>query len=100
MKSSRPALIFSIAIVIASIFLADAYVERARAEGDIAVTGLGKADFSSDLVVWEARFQAENADLKAAYAELEKSRSFIRAYLMEEGLTAEAIVYWGSSVIQ
>ncbi len=93
MKTTRTALIFASAIVISALFLGKAYVDRAQVEGSISVTGLGKADFSSDLVVWEARFNAQNEDLQKAYAELEESRALIKAYLLEQGIASESLVF-------
>ena len=46
------AIIFAIAIVVASIFLGNAYADRNKVNNSIEVTGLGKADFSSDLIDW------------------------------------------------
>ncbi len=98
MKSNFSSLIFALAIIIASIFLGKAYVDRAKSEGNISVTGLGKANFSSDLVVWDGRFSAESTNLKEAYAELEKSKGIINDYLLEQGLKAENLVFSALSV--
>ena len=56
MKPYTSSIVFGIAIVVSSIFLGKAYTDRNKVEGEIQVTGLGKADFSSDLIVWEGRF--------------------------------------------
>ena len=77
MKQYTNSIIFGIAIVTSSIFLGKAYTDRNKVEGEIQVTGLGKADFSSDLIVWEGRFGAENIDLKQAYLTLEENKSVI-----------------------
>ena len=62
MKQYTNAIIFGIAIVTSSIFLGKAYTDRNKKDGEIQVTGLGKTDFSSDLIVWEGSFSADNAD--------------------------------------
>tara|TARA_B110000093_G_scaffold29455_1_gene29500 strand:- start:229 stop:843 length:615 start_codon:yes stop_codon:yes gene_type:complete len=54
---------------------------------------LGKADFSSDLIVWEGRYRAENRDLKLAYITLEKNKSTINEYLAKKGVTSEQLIY-------
>ena len=78
MKQNTSSIIFGIAIIAASIFLGNAYVNRNKVDGKIQVTGLGKADFSSDLIVWEGAFGALNKDLKQAYVTLEKNKEIIK----------------------
>ena len=60
MKTNSNAVIFGIAIIISSIFLGRAYVNRAKTNGYIQVTGLGEQNFTSDLIVWEGDFMAEH----------------------------------------
>lgn len=93
MKQYTSAIIFGIAIVASSIFLGNAYVNRNRAEGEIRVTGLGKADFSSDLIVWEGHYAAENRNLKQAYFTLEENKKVIQNYLSEKGINKEKLVF-------
>ena len=45
MKSNSTAVIFGLAIVLASIFLGNAYVKRNKQNGKIQVTGLGEKIF-------------------------------------------------------
>ncbi|MCB9185909.1 MAG: SIMPL domain-containing protein [Flavobacteriales bacterium] len=92
MKTTN-AILFAAAIVLAALFLGNAYVERAEQTGTISVTGLGSEDFVSDLIVWEGRFVRENSDLKAAYAALEQDKSIIREYLVSKGLKPEQVVF-------
>lgn len=93
MKTNKSAIIFGIAIVAASIFLGKAYKDRAKADGEIRVTGLGKADFSSDLIVWEGRFGSQGIDLKEAYLTLEKNKYNVSEYLSNFGVSHEELVY-------
>lgn len=93
MKSHISAIIFGIAIIASSIFLGKAYTDRNKANGEIQVTGLGKMDFSSDLIVWEGRFGAENVDLQQAYAALESNKEIINEYLSQKGINMEQLVY-------
>ena len=93
MKQYTNSIIFGIAIVASSIFLGKAYTDRNKVEGEIQVTGLGKADFSSDLIVWEGRFGAQNMDLKQAYLTLEKNKSIINEYLATKGINTEQLIY-------
>ena len=93
MKQYINAIIFGIAIITSSIFLSKAYTDRTKVEGEIRVTGLGKADFSSDLIVWEGRFGALNIDLKQAYLTLEKNKSTVNNYLKQKGIDTEQLIY-------
>jgi len=93
MKQYTNAIIFGIAIVASSIFLGKAYTDRTKVEGEIQVTGLGKADFSSDLIVWEGSFGAQNIDLKQAYLTLEKNKSTVNDYLAKKGIKTEQLIY-------
>lgn len=93
MKDYRSSVVFGIAIVISSIFLGKAYTDRSKSDGVIRVTGLGKADFSSDLIVWDGQFTAQDVDLKKAYNTLESRKETINKYLMTKGLNSENLVY-------
>jgi len=93
MKQYISSIIFGIAIVTSSIFLGKAYTDRNKVDGEIKVTGLGKADFSSDLIVWEGRFGSQNIDLKQAYLTLESSKSTIDKYLTKKGINTKQLVY-------
>jgi len=92
MKWSFSALVFSLAIVIASIVLGNAFMNRNK-NGAIEVTGLGKADFTSDLIVWEGNFSKESSDLKAAFNGLEKDKKIIESYLLSKGIKSEELVF-------
>lgn len=93
MKQYTTAIIFGIAIVASSIFLGKAYTDRTKVDGEIRVTGLGKADFSSDLIVWEGEFNSQNMDLKQSYLTLEKNKATINKYLVEKGIKTEDLIY-------
>ena len=93
MKSHISSIIFGIAIIAASFFLGKAVKDRNKVEGQIQVTGLGKADFSSDLIVWEGSFGATNPDIKQAYLTLENNRDLINKYLSKKGINTKELVY-------
>ena len=93
MKGNTNALIFGISIIISSFMLGNAYVNRNKTDGEIRVTGLGKLDFTSDLIVWEGRYVSENFNLKQAYINLEKDKEIIKNYLLSKGVSLEKIVF-------
>jgi hypothetical protein len=92
MKTTN-AIIFSVAIVLAAIFLGNAYVERSNKSGTVNVTGLASKDFVSDIVVWEGDFARLNKDLKQAYAALEQDKEMIKSYLNSKGVSEHDIVF-------
>jgi hypothetical protein len=93
MKKNLNAIVFAIAIVFASIILGHAVINRNKKAGTISVTGLGQTNFTSDLIVWEARFSQINKDLKEAYADLKKDKETISEYLKSKGLNDDVIVF-------
>ncbi|MFG6687098.1 SIMPL domain-containing protein [Mariniflexile sp. HNIBRBA6329] len=93
MKNSISAIVFAIAIVTASIILGHAVINRNKQVGTISVTGLGQTNFTSDLIVWEARFSQVNTDLKQAYSDLKKDKESILEYFKSKGLNENVIVF-------
>lgn len=87
------AIIFSLAIIIASYLLGNAYLSRANPDGTIATTGLESADFVSDLIVWEADFVRVNPDLQKAFNDLARDKEVVRKYITEKGITPDQIVF-------
>lgn len=93
MKNNRYAIIFGLSIVIAAALLGNAFKNRNNKDGAIAVTGLGKADFTSDLIVWEGSYSTLNSNLKQAYSNLENDKKIITKYLNDNGVNVEEIVF-------
>ncbi|MEH6405925.1 MAG: SIMPL domain-containing protein [Leeuwenhoekiella sp.] len=87
------ALIFAIAIVFAAYLLANSYTSRANPDGTISVTGLGSEDYTSDLIVWEADFVRNNADLQQAFNDLAKDKNIVKQYLIAKGIKEENIIF-------
>ena len=98
MKKNLSAIIFGVAIVLAAFFLGNAYVERSKTDGEIRVTGLGKTDFVSDLIVWEGSFFVVNKELKNAYSDLKNNKQIIKDYLISKGVPGNEIVFRAVSV--
>ncbi|MBT8289086.1 MAG: SIMPL domain-containing protein [Flavobacteriaceae bacterium] len=93
MKQNLTAIIFGLAIVGSSFILGNAVINRNKQAGTIAVTGLGQTNFTSDLIVWEARFTRVDRDLKQAYADLERDKKAIQDYLKAKGITDSVVVF-------
>jgi uncharacterized protein len=84
MKDFRGAFALSLAIVAVALIASLTYFNRGRADDRISVTGLGSADFESDLIVWTASFENSDTNLERAYAKLKTSRDIVLAYLAGE----------------
>lgn len=93
MKNNITAIIFGISIVLAAYLLGNAFMNRNKPDGTISVTGLGKADFTSDLIVWEGSFSKESSNLKQAYSDVEKDKKIISDYLTAKGITTDELVF-------
>lgn len=93
MKQHLTAIIFGIAIVIAAALLGNAVINRNQTQSSISVTGLGKADFTSDLIVWGARFSKVNSNLQQAYTDLERDKNIVSSYLKSKGIDPNHIVF-------
>lgn len=93
MKYNLSALLFAVAIVIASVILGNSFLNRNRSENKISVTGLGEMDFTSDLIVWEGVFNKDNTDLRQAYADLDQDKKIITDYLISKGIDASGFVF-------
>ncbi|MFH6768124.1 SIMPL domain-containing protein [Gaetbulibacter aquiaggeris] len=93
MKKNLNAIVFAISIVAASIILGNAVINRNKKVGTISVTGLGETNFTSDLIVWEARFSQVNKDLKQAYSDLKTDKETIAEYLNSKGLSDSVIIF-------
>lgn len=85
--------ILSIAIIITAVVLVNGYQDRNRGMDSISVTGLGKQDFTSDLIVWNGRFTRKSMELKSAYQQLDTDRATIKAYLLGKGIKENEMVF-------
>ncbi len=83
----------ALAIIVSSIVLSNAFLNRNQEEDKIWVKGLGKTNFTSDLVVWRGSFTRIAIDLKTAYQELNKDRKLLEDYLLEQGIDPKDLVF-------
>ena len=93
MKNFLPSLTFGIAILGSVLILSNTYRNRFDSTNSISVTGQGKRDFKSDLIVWSGRFTQKNLVLKDAYKSLQEDQERIKEYLAEKGVSAEEMVF-------
>lgn len=86
-------LIIGAAVVLAAMFLGNAYKDKNRINDTIEVTGLGKKDFEADMIVWSGSFSRRSMEMKDAYADLERDRKRITAYLSSQAVQPDEMVF-------
>jgi hypothetical protein len=100
MKSYLNALTIAVSVVLTALIFSHAFKNRNKTNDTISVTGLGKKDFVSDLIVWSGSFNRQSRELKEAYALLDKDRETIKSYLVSKGLASENIVFSAVNIEQ
>jgi len=99
-RTNTTALLFAAAIIIAALALGHAFMKRNQTQGVISVTGLGKKDFTSDMVVWEGSFSKTDMAMKTAAAALNKDRQMIEDYLLKNGINANEMLFSAVNISQ
>ena len=79
--------------IVSVLILANTYKNRHRSDDVILVTGLGKKDFKSDLVIWSGNFSKTGRTLKETSQELQVDKEIVRQYLVDQGVKPDQIVY-------
>lgn len=93
MRNQANALIIAAAVIVAAFLFSSAFKNRNQSNDTISVTGLGKKDFTSDLIVWSGSFSKKSMNLKDAYASLDADREKIKNYLVSRGIATTDIVF-------
>ncbi len=86
-------IIASLAIIIAFLFVSNAYKYKYRVTELISVTGGADKDFTSDQIVWRGNYDRKNIDLKGAYASLKEDENTVRNYLKNKGVADSEVVF-------
>ena len=93
MKNLTNTIIIGLTIVITTLIVVFAFNKRITRSEIISVTGLGKKDFASDLIVWSGAFSKKSLDLQKAYKELNTDNTSIKEYLIKMGADEKEIVF-------
>ncbi len=93
MKTNPNTIIIAIAVLISAYLFSNAFQNRNKNNDTISVTGLGKKDFVSDLIVWSGSFSKKSMTLKEAYSSLDADREKIKSYLSSKGISANEMVF-------
>ena len=93
LKNNLNVIIIAVAVVISSYLFSNAFQNRNKSNDTISVTGSGKKDFVSDLIVWSGSFSKKSMTLKEAYAALDSDREKIKSYLSSKGIAPKEMVF-------
>lgn len=93
MKKQLGILLLCITALISVVLVTNAYKNRNTANDMINVTGLGKKDFKSDLVIWSGNFEVRGFTLEQASLLLTEEKETVKKYLLSQGVTNEQIVF-------
>lgn len=91
MKAHVNTFMIAVAVIVSTLFLSDAVIERYRIDNGISVTGLGRRDFVSDLIIWQSSVSARAANLKEAYSIIESRKQKVKEYLIKKGVKSQEL---------
>jgi len=93
MKKILGTISFSVAVIISALLFSNAIIDRNSKEDTIWVKGLGKTNFTSDLIVWTGSFTRKSFELQDAYKQLDGDRAIIREYLKNNGIADDQLIF-------
>jgi len=93
MKNHLGLISIAITLFASVLVLSYTYQNRHQSQDRVYVTGLGKQDFTSDLIVWSGSFTRKYYELKDAYAALQKDQARIKQYLTGKGVEEEELLF-------
>lgn len=93
MKNHLNIIIISLTVIVSVLILTNTYKNKSRSNDIINVTGLGKKDFKSDLIVWSGSFSQRKFNLKDSYESLKQDRENIKEYLTSKGINKKEILF-------
>lgn len=93
MKNIGASIAIGLALIITAVVLVSGIKQRNDYNDTIVVTGLGKKDFVSDLIVWSGSFSRLEMNLKDAYTKLDTDREIIRKYFSAKGVKEGDLVF-------
>lgn len=92
MKNNISAIVIAIALIATAVILSNAYKYRFRSAEEISVVGLAEVDFTSDLIVWQGKFERKSFTLKEAYSTLKADEQLIKTYLKNKGISDSSVI--------
>lgn len=87
------AIVFSIGFILAASVLIGGYKTKYKAAQIISVTGSAQKNFESDIIKWTAQYARKSTDISQASTWLREDRQAVKAFLKEQGIASEDIVF-------
>jgi hypothetical protein len=85
--------IVCVTVIISFLIGTHNFKNRSRNNDTISVTGLGRMDFKSDLIVWNGQFGRNDKVLESAFKELKRDKELVEKFLINQGVKKEEIVF-------
>lgn len=79
--------------------LGDAAIEFKQYERSVTVKGLSEREYDADIVIWPIQFTAAGNDLQRLYDVMEQHTKKIRAFLLENGVSAEEVSFTSPAIV-
>ena len=92
--------VIAIAVIAASYNLSKSWTKTHYSYQNLAVSGLGTKDFTSDLIVWRASFMRNAATLAETNKLIKADNELIRTFLKEKGIDDKDITFTTVQVIR
>lgn len=93
MKKHLGTIFLCFTALISILMITRTYKNRNTANHMINVTGLGKKDFKSDLVIWSGNFEVRGLTLEEASLLLTKEKETVKKYLLNQKVATNQIVF-------
>lgn len=85
------AVILGICFVLAAIAVGIFYYQSKKPSKTVSVVGLAEKDFTSDLIVWDLRYDVLDMDMKRSYAMIKDQNKIVKEFLSSKGIKNDEI---------
>ena len=85
------AVILGICFVLAAIAVGIFYYQSKKPSKTVSVVGLAEKDFTSDLIVWDLRYDVLDMDMKRSYAMIKDQNKIVKEFLSSKGIKTDEI---------
>lgn len=85
------AVILGICFVLAAIAVGIFYYQSKKPSKTVSVVGLAEKDFTSDLIVWNLRYDVLDMDMKTSYALIKNQNKIVKEFLSGKGIKTDEI---------
>src|SRR5699024_8677131 len=87
------AVILAVGVIVSVGILVNGYKTKYNVAQTISVTGSAQTNFESDIIKWTAQYTRKSLDISQASSWLEQDREAVKAFLSQQGIPSEDIVF-------